>query len=76
MNEELTLAIEQLRQHPRNCSWFIPVRFSGDIPDWSIGAGKTLKDIHRVDLDEVNWDQNISQILKVIKKKDRIWQPN
>jgi hypothetical protein len=42
-NEELILAIEQLRQRPPEEPWLIPVRFDAcQIPDRDIGAGRTL----------------------------------
>ncbi|MGK7872981.1 MAG: toll/interleukin-1 receptor domain-containing protein [Xenococcaceae cyanobacterium] len=51
MNEELTLAIEQLRLRPHDTSWFIPIRLSNcSIPNRSIGAGETLNDLQRIDL--------------------------
>jgi TIR domain len=51
MNEELVLAIEQLRQRPPERSWLIPVRFDNcEIPDRDIGAGRTLTSIQHVDL--------------------------
>jgi hypothetical protein len=66
MNEELTLAIEQLRQRPRDRAWFIPILFSGEVPDWDIGAGKTLRSIQHVELDK-NWDDGIQRILAVVQ---------
>lgn len=51
MNEELTVAIEELRQRPKDRSWFIPVSLDGtDIPSIAIGAGETLQDLQRLDL--------------------------
>jgi TIR domain len=39
-NEELVLAIEQLRQRPPELPWLIPVRFDDcEIPDRDIGGG-------------------------------------
>jgi hypothetical protein len=46
MREELTLAIEQLRQRPADSGWFMPVLLSDiDVPDISIGGGRTLRDL-------------------------------
>ena len=43
-NEELTLAIEQLRRRPQDDLWLIPVRLDKcEIPDLDIGGGRTLK---------------------------------
>jgi AAA-like domain/TIR domain len=50
-NEELVLAIEQLRLRPPDDPWLIPVRFDEcEIPDRDIGAGRTLNSIQRADL--------------------------
>jgi hypothetical protein len=50
-NEELTLAIEQMRLRPPDHPWLIPVRFDDcDIPDRDIGGGRTLDSIQRADL--------------------------
>ncbi len=46
MNEEVTLAIEELRQYPTTTSWFIRVLLSDcQVPDRRIGAGATLQDL-------------------------------
>jgi len=50
-NEELTLAIEQLRLRRPDDPWLIPVRFDEcNIPDRDIGGGRTLASIQRADL--------------------------
>jgi hypothetical protein len=50
-NEELTLAIEQLRLRPPGKPWLIPVRFDDcDIPDLGIGGGRALRSIQSADL--------------------------
>jgi hypothetical protein len=50
-NEELTLAIEQMRLRRPADPWLIPVRFDEcEIPDWDIGAGRTLNWLQRTDL--------------------------
>ena len=71
MNEELTLAIEELRQYDSNREWFIPVLLSEcDVPARSIGAGETLLDINWVPLYE-NWEiciQNLQSIIKPIEQ--------
>lgn len=51
MNEELTLAIEEFRKMPPGRTWMIPVRFDeGNVPDWDLGAGRTLGDLNYCDL--------------------------
>jgi hypothetical protein len=50
-NEELIVAIEQLRLRPPENPWLIPVRFDDcEIPDRDIGGGRTLSSIQRADL--------------------------
>jgi hypothetical protein len=50
-NEELVLAIEQLRLRRPDDPWLIPVRFDDcPIPDLDLGGGRTLASIQRVDL--------------------------
>ena len=49
MNEELVLAIEELRLRPTDMAWFIPVKLNRcEIPDRDIGAGATLQDLQYV----------------------------
>ena len=53
MNEEITQAIEQLRQRQSDQPWFIPVLLSDcEIPDRSIGPGETLRSFQWVALYE------------------------
>jgi hypothetical protein len=67
MNEELVLAIEELRRRNYNQVWFIPILLSGEIPDLEIGAGKTLRDLQWIELNEKNWASSSESVLKVIK---------
>jgi hypothetical protein len=79
MNEEIILAIEALRKQPREQAWFIPVILSGNLPDWEIMPGRTLRDIQWVPLHE-NWEDGIQRILSVIGDRQppklRITAPN
>ena len=50
-NEELALAIEQMRLRRPGEPWLIPVRFDDcDVPDIDIGGGRSLASIQRADL--------------------------
>jgi hypothetical protein len=50
-NEELRLATDQLRLRWPDDPWLVPVRFdSCDVPDFELGAGRTLASIQRADL--------------------------
>lgn len=67
MNEELLIAIEELRQRPSNRSWFIPVLLSEcHVPARNIGGGETLADIQWVELFS-DWSAGIKRILEVIQ---------
>lgn len=67
MNEEITLAIERLRRIPHDRAWFIPVLFSGRVPNWRIGAGDTLRSIQWTELSDMNWGDGVRRILDVIQ---------
>jgi hypothetical protein len=65
MNEELTLAVEELRQRSLDIAWFIPVRLAECvIPDREIGGG-TLRDLQTVDM-FADWDRGILAIKNAI----------
>jgi hypothetical protein len=66
MNEELTLAVEELRQRPTDRAWFIPVLLSEcEVPARGIGAGETLRDIQWVELYR-NWQEGLNKIAEAI----------
>jgi TIR domain/Histidine-specific methyltransferase, SAM-dependent len=66
MNEELVIAIEELRKRPSDRAWFLPVLFHpGTVPKRDIGAGETLHAIHQVPLYE-DWDDGVRRLLTVI----------
>ena len=50
-NEEILLAVDQLRLRQPGDPWLIPVRFDDcDVPDLELGAGRTLASIQRAGL--------------------------
>lgn len=66
MNEELVIAIEELRKRPSDRAWFLPVLFDpATVPKRDIGAGETLHSIHQVPLYE-DWDDGMRRLLSVI----------
>jgi hypothetical protein len=70
MNEELTVAIEELRQRATSRSWFIPVSLDGcAIPERNIGAGETLHDLHWVDL-TADWSRGVEMIAQAVGTSD------
>lgn len=66
MNEELEIAIEEIRQRS-SAPWFIPVLLSGEVPDRAIGAGRTLRDIQHVDLSDDKWTAGMSRLIEALK---------
>ena len=66
MNEELSIAIEKLKQKPIDKAWFIAIKLNEcEMPEIEIGDGSTLRDIQYVDLNK-DWDIGIQQILNII----------
>ena len=68
-NEELLLAIEQLRLRQPDDPWLIPVRFNDcDVPDFELGAGRTLASIHRADLFGANREQAARRLTEAVQR--------
>ena len=66
MNEELVLAIEELRRRPADRVWFIPVLLGPcEVPDRAIGAGETLRSLHWVNLHE-DWPAGVRSIISTL----------
>lgn len=66
MNEELMIALEELRLRTSDRAWFIPVILNEcNVPAQNIGAGETLLDLHWVNL-HFNWEEGIKKITQVI----------
>lgn len=69
MNEELTLAVEEFRKMPPGRTWLIPVRFdSGDVPEWDLGAGRTLSDLNYSDLFGADQMANVARLVTTIHR--------
>ena len=72
MNEELTLAIDELRARPSNRIWFIPILINDTaIPSRPISHAEDLSDIQAVKLYE-NWIDGVRRILRVLKHDDQV----
>jgi TIR domain-containing protein len=68
-NDELALAVEQLRSHPPGHPWLIPVRFDDcQIPEREIGGGRTLADLHRADLFGEGYSDNAARLVAAIQR--------
>lgn len=69
MNEELVVAIEEIRMRPSDLTWFIPIKLNKcEIPNTDIGRGKTLRNLHYLKLYE-DREGTIQHIIKVIQDK-------
>jgi hypothetical protein len=69
MNEELALAIDELRQMPAERTWFIPLLLSQcEVPNSPIGGGETLRDLHWISF-EPDWESAIAQLLDALDAK-------
>jgi TIR domain-containing protein len=66
-NRELALAIEQMQLRRPDEPWLIPVRFDDCmIPDWEIGAGRTLGSIQPADLFGDRADEGAARLVAAI----------
>lgn len=66
-NEELILAAEQMRLMPPGRVWLIPVRFAEcSLPEFDLGAGRSLDSLHRVDLFDGSWDDNSARLVEAV----------
>jgi molecular chaperone DnaK len=68
-NEELTLAIDQMRLRRPDEPWLIPIRFDiCDIPDWDIGAGRSLASIQRADLFGDHVGESLTRLMIAVQR--------
>ena len=68
-NEELVLAVEQMRVRRPGVPWLIPVRFAEcSIPDLDLGAGRMLDSLQHVDLFDGTWEQGVPRILGAVHR--------
>ncbi len=70
MNEELLIAIEEMRLRSTETSWILPVVFTKClVPERLIGPGETLRDLQRVDLHD-SWEDGVALLVGVINSKN------
>lgn len=68
-NEELTLAIDQLRLRAPDDPWLIPVRFDEcEIPGREIGGGRTLSSLQRVNLFGDHFDDGVARLVAAVTR--------
>lgn len=62
MDEELAIAISELRASPTEKSWIIPIRLSDvEIPALDVGGGNSLRDIQWIDL-HTDWETGVLKL--------------
>jgi hypothetical protein len=78
-NEELLLAVDQLRQRRPDDPWLIPVRFDDcEIPDLDLGGGRTLASLQRSDLfgdRDVGAARLVVAVLRILGNHNTDWHP-
>jgi hypothetical protein len=68
-HEEISEAIDRLRQRPHDVTWLIPVRFDDcQIPDRDIGGGRTLRHLHYIDLFGDRYHQNAERLVHAVRE--------
>jgi hypothetical protein len=68
-NEELVLAVEQLRLRQPEQPWLIPVRFDDcAIPDRDLGGGRRLSSLQWVDLFGDSYHDGAAQLVAAIRR--------
>ena len=68
-NEELVLAIDQLRLRRPDAPWLIPVRFDEcAIPDRDLGGGRTLASIQSADLFGDHIAEGTAQLVTAVRR--------
>jgi TIR domain-containing protein len=68
-NEELVLAVEEMRLRRPDQSWLIPVRFDDcQIPDFRIGGDLMLSGLQQADLFGPNGRQNADRLVQAIRQ--------
>ena len=66
MNDELAVAIDELRMRPHDRTWFIPVVLDGAaVPDRPIGGGETLEALQWVDLSS-DWNAGVMKVVATV----------
>ena len=68
-NEELALAMEQLRQRQPDDPWLIPVRFDEcEVPDLDISADRTLASIQLADLFGGRYEEQMKRLVVSVQR--------
>jgi hypothetical protein len=71
MDDEIAIAVDELRQYPADQTWFIPVLLDDcQVPDKDIGNGETLRSIQRVSLAD-DWSAGLRALLSRVSSAKR-----
>ncbi len=71
MNEELRVAIEELRKRHENTDWFVPIRLDDiKLPDIRITSVWKVSDLQYIDFHE-DFDSGLNSLLGIISKKQQ-----
>lgn len=63
-NEELVIAVDEIRKRPQDAVWFIPWKNDDTpIPERSIGGGETLADLQWIDAHQLGWREAMRRLL-------------
>ena len=66
-NEELVLAVEQMRFRPPGRPWLFPIRFAEcTIPLFDLGAGRRLDTLQSIDLFDGSWELGIPRLVAAV----------
>ncbi len=72
MNQELSLAVDEMQVRNREKAWFLPVIFpGGQVPDWPIGPNGSLRDFHHTLLSPDYWAKGINDLVRTITNHNR-----
>ena len=68
-NEELAVAVDEMRRRPPGTVWLLPVRFADCLlPPFDLGPGRNLDSIQRVDLfDGAVWEPAVSRLVIAVR---------
>jgi TIR domain len=71
MNEELYIALEEVRLRPAEASWFIPIRLDDcEVPDWPIGPGLSIRSFQWLDMFP-DWEMGVQRLAEAIGPSSR-----
>jgi formylglycine-generating enzyme required for sulfatase activity len=71
MNEELHIALEEIRLRPAERSWFIPIRLDAcEIPDLPIDSKLTVRSFHWLDMFS-DWEMGVQRLAEALVPASR-----